>query len=118
MTIADRIRESREKLGVSQEDLAKKMGLKSRSSITRIEKSGDNVTMKDIERIAYCLDVSKLYLMGWKENDGTMYDIYKDKNLKRLINYYQKLTNKDKDNAINYIEFLANKPKEGDSDDE
>ena len=34
MTVADRIKELREKLGLSQEDLAHKMGLKSRSSIT------------------------------------------------------------------------------------
>jgi len=67
MTVADRIKAQREKLGLSQEELAHRMGLKSRSSITRIEKSGDDISMKDIERLAYVLDCSKLYLMGWNE---------------------------------------------------
>ena len=51
MTVADRIRTRREKLGLSQEELAKRLGLKSRSSVTRIEKSGDNISLKDVENI-------------------------------------------------------------------
>lgn len=67
MTVADRIKIQREKIGLSQEDLAIKMGLKSRSSITRIEKSGDDVSMKDVERIAKYLDCSKWDLLGVRE---------------------------------------------------
>lgn len=74
MTIADRIKEVREKRGLSQEELAKKMGLKSRSSITRIEKSGDDVSMRDIERIAEVLNCSKLYLFGYNDNDFVLND--------------------------------------------
>ena len=65
MTVANRIKTRREELGLSQEELAKKLGLKSRSSITRLEKSGDDISMKDVERLSDALNCSKLYLMGW-----------------------------------------------------
>lgn len=55
MTIADRIRERRIEMNMSQDELAKKLGLESRSSITRIEKSGDDVSIKDIVRISEAL---------------------------------------------------------------
>ena len=68
MTVADRVRLRREELGMSQEELAHKMGLKSRSSITRIEKSGDEISLKDVERLSEALDCSPLYLMDWSDD--------------------------------------------------
>ena len=67
MTIADRIKMRREEVGLTQADLAKKMNLRSRSSITRIEKSGDNVTLKDLARISSALNCSVMDLMGWED---------------------------------------------------
>lgn len=65
MTVADRIKTVREKKSLSQDALAQKLGLKNRSSISRIEKSGNDITLKDVERIASALDVSVAYLMGF-----------------------------------------------------
>jgi len=106
MTIADRIKLQREKLGLSQEELAHRMGLKSRSSITRIEKSGDDITMKDIERIAYYLDCSKLYLMGWDNNPENE----KEKNREEhFIKQYQQLNEYQKTLVDNMIAALTEK---------
>lgn len=106
MTIADRIKLQREKLGLSQEELAHRMGLKSRSSITRIEKSGDDITMKDIERIAYYLDCSKLYLMGWDNNPENE----KEKNREeRFIKQYKQLNEYQKTLVDNMIAALTEK---------
>lgn len=69
MTVADKVKQLREQLGMSQEELAHKMGLKSRSSITRIEKSGDDITLKDVERLSKALGCSPLYLMGWDNEE-------------------------------------------------
>lgn len=63
MTVADRIKEKRELLGLTQFELAERLGLKSRTSITRIEKSGDNVSLKDVRRIADILGCSTIDLM-------------------------------------------------------
>lgn len=67
MTIADRIINKRMELGYSQEDLAKKCGWKNRSSVSQIEKSEDNISLKKISKIADALGVSEAYLMGWEE---------------------------------------------------
>lgn len=107
MTIADRIRIQREKLGLSQADLAKRMGLKSRSSITRIERSGDDVSMRDIERLAYYLDCSKLYLMGWAfENSDTDKD---DEQFERFKKYYYMLNADQKKLIDNMLIALSSK---------
>ena len=42
-TIGDRIKSRREELGLTQDDLALKLGYKSRSSINKIEKDGRNL---------------------------------------------------------------------------
>lgn len=67
MTVADRIRLKREELNISQEELAKMIGNKDKSTISKIEKSGDKITMKNIKRIADALGVSSQYLLGWED---------------------------------------------------
>lgn len=67
MTIGERIKEKRIELGYSQEELAKKCGYKSRSSINKIELSRD-LPLKKVSLMASALDCSPAYLMGWKED--------------------------------------------------
>lgn len=66
MSLGEKVKSRREEIGLSQEDLALKMGYKSRSSINKIEK-GRPVSQKIICRLADALDVSIAYLMGWEE---------------------------------------------------
>jgi transcriptional regulator with XRE-family HTH domain len=70
MTIADRIKHKREELGLSQEELAKKCGYADKTSISKIENSGNDITLKKINRIAEALNVSHRYLMGWETAAG------------------------------------------------
>lgn len=108
MTVADRIRERREMLKMSQYDLAKKLGLRSRSSITRIEKSGDNITLKDVERISKALDCSIQYLMDWDElPDHFGEKWHYDNDMSKLLHYFVII--KDKQALIDYAEYLAKK---------
>lgn len=83
MTVADRIRIEREKLNLSQDELARKLGNKDKSTICKIEKSGNNITMKNIKRIADALGVSAQYLLGWEENSEELRHqiIYKESQL-------------------------------------
>lgn len=66
MELSDRVRCRREELGLTQDDLAKRMGYKSRVSINKIE-NGRPVSQKIIVRLADALGVSVPYLMGWDE---------------------------------------------------
>ena len=72
MTVADRIKLKREELKLSQEELAIRIGNKDKSTISKIEKSGNDITMKNIQRIAKALGVTSQYLMGWEETETIM----------------------------------------------
>ncbi len=64
MDLAGKVRSKRIELGWSQDELAKRMGYSSRSSINKIE-NGRPVSQKIIKRLSECLGVSIAYLMGW-----------------------------------------------------
>ena len=70
MTIGERIKTRREELDISQEELAKRLGYKSRSSINKIELGANNLTQSKIKAIADALDTTPAYIMGWDE-EGT-----------------------------------------------
>lgn len=67
MTLAERVIARRKELNMTQEELAHRMGLKSRSSISKIE-SGRPAEPKTYERLSQALDVSVAYLMGVDES--------------------------------------------------
>ena len=67
MTIGDRIRARREELHMSQEELATKLGYKSRSSVNKIELNGRNLTQSKIKAIADALRTTPSYIMGWDD---------------------------------------------------
>ena len=67
MKIFDRIRDLREKLGMTQEELALKTGYKSRSTINKIEKGLRDINQSQIELFATALETTPAYLMGWED---------------------------------------------------
>lgn len=66
-TIGSRIRKRREELGLSQDELGKRLGYKSRSSINKIELDQRNLTQSKIKAIADALETTPTYIMGWNE---------------------------------------------------
>lgn len=70
MPIGERIRERRESLGMTQSELARKVGYKSRSSINKLEKDDKNgVSREQLYKIAKALRVTPSYLMGWEDGE-------------------------------------------------
>ena len=65
-TVGDRIREKREELGMTQEELSKKLGYKSRSSVNKMENARE-LPLKKVKMMADVLGCSPSYLMGWDE---------------------------------------------------
>ncbi len=61
----DRIKERRKELQLSQDDLAKRLGYKSRSSINKIEKGINDIPQSKIVEIAKALQTTPEWLMGW-----------------------------------------------------
>ena len=67
MTIGERIKTRREYLNISQDELAKKLGYKSRSSINKIELGINDITQSKIKAIADILETTPAYIMGWED---------------------------------------------------
>ena len=65
-----RIKNKRIELGISQEELASRMGLKSKSTICKIERGEDNLTADSVKKYAKALGVSPDYLVGWEDSHG------------------------------------------------
>lgn len=74
MTVADRIRVMREEREWSQEELAHRCGWKGKTSVSRIECSGDGVTNRQVAKIAKAFGVRPAVIMGWAEEEPT-YDV-------------------------------------------
>lgn len=75
-TVGDRIREKREELGMTQEELSKKLGYKSRSSVNKMENARE-LPLKKVTMMADVLGCSPSYLMGWDEEVNTQSTISK-----------------------------------------
>ncbi len=70
MTIGERVKLARRKKGMTQEDLAKLLGYKSKSSVTHIE-NGRDIPRAMVSQLAKILDVTPSYLMGWDDEKPT-----------------------------------------------
>ena len=65
-----RIKNKRKSLGWSQEELAARMNLKSKSTICKIERGEDNLTTDNVQKYADALGCTPAYLMGWEDENG------------------------------------------------
>ena len=78
MKFGARVRECRERLGMSQEELAKKVGYKSRSSINKIELGLNDITQHKIKTFADALETTPAYLFGYDSEEITKEDAVAD----------------------------------------
>lgn len=94
MSIGSRICQRRIELGLSQDELAHRLGYKSRSSINKIELGHHNLTQSKILAIANALETTPSYIMGWDESgESSTGDLPADAiELAKLISSYPKET--------------------------
>lgn len=67
MTTSDRIRETREKRGLTQQQLAEMVGYTNRSSIAKVEKGMVDLSETKIAAFAKALNVTPAFLLGIEE---------------------------------------------------
>ena len=68
-TVGDNISWMRRQLGWTQEELALKMGYKSKSTINKIELGINDIPQSKIARFAEVLGTTPARLMGWEEEN-------------------------------------------------
>lgn len=84
MTIGKRIKELREKHGMSQVDLADKISV-SKQTLYKYENGIiTNIPSDKIESIAKVFNISPSYLMGWKDEDADSEGYYTNPETARL----------------------------------
>lgn len=91
MDIGERIRQRRIDLNMTQDELAKKVGYKSRSSIQKIESARD-LPLKKVNAMAKALGCKPAYLMGW------------DETLQSFASYSGDIGSSDIDNIIRHLD--------------
>lgn len=108
--IGKKIRKLREEKGMTQQELANKVGYKSRVSINKIELQRD-LPINKLIPIAKALDVDIKYLTGWTddiEKQATMdADILCDTYFSDVIEAYLSLSDEDKKEVCNFIKYKA-----------
>jgi transcriptional regulator with XRE-family HTH domain len=102
--IGDNIRKRREELNLSQEELALKLGYKSRSSINKIEKNLTDIPQSKISEFANALETSVTYLMGWTKKEENLKDM-----VERLLieNGFSTSTDKGKEDVLKVIQMAV-----------
>lgn len=67
MTIYDRIRKLREEKGMSQQELAERVGFKTASAVNKIELGLRNISQSKVSAFAKALNTTPSVLMGWED---------------------------------------------------
>ena len=106
MTIGQRVKLRREELGLSQEELAKRIGYK-------IELDFRNLTQSKIKAIADALETTPSYIMGWDEEAAEAakkaVPSEEDSLNAEIIKLFMGLTADQKKEALNYLRYLSTK---------
>jgi len=104
MTIYDRIKMLRETHGLSQQELATRLGYKSRSAINKIELGLRDISQSKVEAFAKALNTTPAYLMGWEDKISSYSDDELDQ---KIIEVFNRLSEEKQKQALDYLAFLA-----------
>ena len=105
--IGKRIRTRREELGITQEELASKLGYKSKTTIAKIENGTNDIVQSKVIEFAQALDTTPAYLMGWTQYNETIPNknnsIPKDSDLDIIQRERNKMSDKEKSKLMNIL---------------
>lgn len=113
MDIGQIIKQRREELGMSQEELANKAGYKSRSSINKIEVDGRGLPQSKIIAIAKALRTTPAFLMGWEETDVFALDHENSclgESAREMLSNFQKLNESGQKEALKRVGEMVHIP--------
>jgi transcriptional regulator with XRE-family HTH domain len=108
-TVADKIKEEREKAGWTQTELAKRAGI-TPSALSQIESGERYPSTLVLSKLARALSVSMDYLVGEKQEDE-LHSMLHNENVKALFNGFKELSANDKDTILKQVEWLRSRKK-------
>ena len=102
--IGKRIKAKRIELGMTQEDLANKLGYKSKTTIAKIENGTNDITQSRVVDFANVLNTTPAYLMGWNnEANSTSNEQHFDQDLVIIQREKSKMSAKDQAKLMNIL---------------
>lgn len=104
MTVGEKVKMLREALNMTQEELAKAVGYKTRSSITKIETGESDPTQKKLMRLADVLGVSPAELLG--DSDDRPAAPAKTMEARILARGVDKLPEAERERALNAMRVI------------
>lgn len=120
MTIGQRIKQRRKEIGMSADELGKRLG-KDRSTVFRYEKGDiEKVPIDILEPIAEALNTTPQYLMGWEEEIENAphemaerhFEMIIDEDLNEIFDDFKSLDVAQKKIVKDLIHSLAKQKKE------
>ena len=103
--IGKRIKQRRKELGLSQQELADRMGLKSKSTICRVERGEDNLTTPIVKKYAKALGVDPSMLMEWN-NTSTSDNTFEPEIIVELYKIFSPEELEDKETVADIIKAM------------
>lgn len=106
MTIYERIKALREALGMSQDELAQKVGYKGRSAISKVEAGTRDISQSMIEKYAAALGVTPTYLL-YGDVDGKVLASGETSRRDEFYDLYEKLSDEQRLIVLNLMKGFA-----------
>lgn len=109
MTIYQRIKNLREQQGMSQQELAEKVGYKTASAVNKIELGLRDINQTKIALFAKALGTTPSYLMGWTEEKNSP-DVEENTSREDLeiLSILSTLPEEKRKELVRYLKYLAN----------
>ena len=111
-TVGENILLMRKRLGWTQEELATKMGYKSKSTINKIELGINDIPQSKIVKFANVLGTTPAHLMGWndEEENNSPEERELSEGEKLWMELYNRLSDETKEVFINMMESFDKIP--------
>ena len=115
MEFHEKLQQLRKQKGLTQEELATKLGYKSKSAINKIELGINDISQSKVVRFAEALDTTPADLMGWtyEQEPEDLADltaaILQDPQLLAMIGKYRKLAVSDQKAVQAMVDALSTK---------
>ena len=115
VVLGQRLKSAREQAGLSQEELARRLGYKSKSSISKIERGVQKMTLSAIKGFAQELGLKSSALVEWQAlefKDDSARPSSESPELQKLLALAKKAPTKDVNMAIAVLKALRSARKE------
>ena len=114
-TIGENIQRLRKSLGWTQEDLAKRMGYKSKSTINKIELGINDIPQNKIVKFAEVLETTPADIMGWTETEQIKLppeEIELNEGEQMLLELFRKIPEDQQGLVLNLIRAALGNPEQ------